>query len=94
MIPAENRARLSAFRHQIHKLSHAVLMAGDLTGWSQTRGARYLNEKRYHQLTKWAVGPGLESTLATAIRHANQTRDAYCEFLDAFKLADPRLSQP
>jgi len=94
MIPAENRARLDAFRYKVRKLSQGVIIAGHVTGCSQARGARYLGESRYQELADWSRGPGLESILVTAIRHARLSRRAYQEFCRALNQRDPRLQLP
>jgi uncharacterized protein (DUF2252 family) len=91
MIPAENRTRIDAFQRRVHKLGHAVVMAGRITGWAHARGARFVSEGRYSELATWARGPGLESTLATAIRHATRARRGYRVFLRALKAHDARL---
>jgi uncharacterized protein (DUF2252 family) len=91
MIPLENRTQLDSFQKKVHKLGHAVVMSGQITGWSHARGARFVSEHRYKELARWAEGPGLDSILATAIRHAARSRRAYGIFVQAWKHQDPRL---
>jgi uncharacterized protein (DUF2252 family) len=85
VIPDENRSGLDRLAKKPEKLRSAVEIAGQLTAWAHLRGNRGQKGDLSAKIGQWASGPGLESTLSSAIRFANQIELDYEEFRDGFK---------
>ena len=84
LIPDENRATLDRFRRKPSKLRRAVEIAGQITAWSQLRGARFEpGVDRTDDLARWAASPALDAVLASAVRFAEKTREDYKAFQKA-----------
>lgn len=80
MIPEENRPNIDRFKDDPDKLLKAVQTAGELTAALHLRGAHFRAKGRTALLAKWATGPALDSVLAAAARHAEQTVIQFQEF--------------
>ena len=85
MIPDENRSGLNQLVHKPEKLRRAVQIAGKLTAWAHLRGSHLRKLDRASALGEWVEGPGLEATLASAIRFANQIKIDFDEFVQSIK---------
>jgi uncharacterized protein (DUF2252 family) len=80
MIPAENRSSLDRFKEDPVRLRRAVEKAGELTAWSQLRGARFQAEiDRWPELKQWVSGPALDSILTAAARFTERTNREHAE---------------
>jgi uncharacterized protein (DUF2252 family) len=85
MVPAENRTSLDQFRRSTSKLGRAVIIAGKITGWSHSRGARWIGPDRVAELVRWTNSAALDAVLASAVRHATHARRDYHVFCHAFE---------
>jgi uncharacterized protein (DUF2252 family) len=81
MIPAENRSSLDRLKEEPARLRKAVEKAGELTAWSQLRGARFNAEVDYWpELEVWAAGSALDAIVAAASRFTDRTNREHREF--------------
>lgn len=81
MVPDESRASLDRLQNKPRKLRLAVEVVGQLTAWSQLRGA---DAEGRQALARWCSGPGIDAVLAAAVRFADQTQTEYREYHDAY----------
>jgi len=94
MIPEENRSSLDRFQRRPTKLRQAIVVAGRLTGLSHLRGSQAAGgSEAAEALAVWARGSALDSVLASAARHAEQTRVDYKQF-KAERRAPDALPEP
>jgi hypothetical protein len=81
MIPDENRSSLDRLKEEPNRLRKAVEKAGELTAWSQLRGARYKPEiDRWPDLQSWVSGPAVDAILAAAIHFTERTNRDHHRF--------------
>lgn len=81
MSPEENRSSLDRLQEKSKKLRRAVEVLGQVTAWSQMRGADAAGRLA---LAEWVKGPGTDAVLAAAVRFADQTQTDYNEYHAAY----------
>ncbi len=81
MVPDESRSSLERLQKKPRKLRLAVEVVGQLTAWSQLRGAGLEGRQ---PLAQWSAGSGIDAVLAAAVRFADQTQREYREYHEAY----------
>ena len=81
MVPDENHSSLDHLQKKPKELRQAVEVIGQLTGWSQLRGAAADGRQA---LARWSAGPGIDAVLAAAVRFADKTQSDYAAFHEAY----------
>jgi hypothetical protein len=87
MIPDENRSSLESLQQRPKKLRQAMEVVGQITGWSQLRGA---GPEERPALAHWTEGPGMDAVLAAAVRFADQTQQDYAAYHAAYSACKKR----
>jgi uncharacterized protein (DUF2252 family) len=81
MVPEESRSSLDHLQRKPKQLRRAVEVVGQLTGWSQLRGA---DAEARQALARWTTGPGIDAVLAAAVRFADCTQSDYAAYHEAY----------
>jgi uncharacterized protein (DUF2252 family) len=84
MVPDESHSSLDHLQKKPKELRRGVDVVGQLTAWSQLRGAA---GKDREALARWAAGAGIDAVLAAAVRFADKTQSDYAAYHDAYAAA-------